>query len=201
MLPAGLLPMTQPTDQDWRRAIASLRRVVIRRGLSGADVDDAVQRTLEKAVRHLRRSSDVEQFGPWLHQIAANEAIDRQRANQRAPVSIDIDEAVSVAAAAPDIDPLVTYADCVTPFLSRLSPADGDALALKDLQGLTFNEVAQALGISVPGAKSRVQRARRRLAAELMECCKTLRSTPITEANRHDCSSACCGVPKVGGHY
>jgi len=51
-------------------------------------------------------------------------------------------------------------------------PADyRQALLLTEYQGLTQRELAQKLGLSVSGAKSRVQRAREKLKAMLLDCC------------------------------
>ena len=89
-------------------------------------------------------------------------------------------------------DHLLPYVDCVRPFLRRLSPADGEALSRKDLDGLSFEELASELALSVPGAKSRVQRARRRLAAELASCCIALKTARASEENASDCEAECC---------
>ena len=46
-----------------------------------------------------------------------------------------------------------------------------DALRLTEYDGLTQKELAQRLGLTVSGAKSRVQRARQLLRQTLLECC------------------------------
>ncbi len=48
---------------------------------------------------------------------------------------------------------------------------DRQALILTEYQGLTQRELAERLGLSFSGAKSRVQRAREKLKQQLLECC------------------------------
>lgn len=47
-----------------------------------------------------------------------------------------------------------------------------EAIVLTELEGLTQKELAERLGISVSGAKSRVQRGREQLMEALLDCCK-----------------------------
>lgn len=178
----------------WRHALTALRAVVIRRGVRGADVDDVVQRALEKSLMNLERLSDTDRFEPWVKMIAANEAVDHLRARARAPLQADVDEADTIASEQEDFDPLLSYADCINPFLARISEAEREALTLKDLEGRTFREIAEMLAISVPGAKSRVQRARKNLARALAMCCEALTSTPVADMQAGDCSDGCCQV-------
>jgi RNA polymerase sigma-70 factor (ECF subfamily) len=56
--------------------------------------------------------------------------------------------------------------------LGQLHPTARDALTRVDLDGQTHREAAAQLGISVSGMKSRVQRARRQLTAQLTSCCQ-----------------------------
>jgi RNA polymerase sigma-70 factor (ECF subfamily) len=53
--------------------------------------------------------------------------------------------------------------------LARLSQADREVLILRDLEGLSGEETAAALGVTVRAMKSRLHRARLRLAAQLRE--------------------------------
>lgn len=63
-------------------------------------------------------------------------------------------------------------ARCLTPFIEELPAHYRQAVMLAELQGLTQREVASKLGLSVSGAKSRVQRARQKLQTMLLECCR-----------------------------
>ena len=47
-----------------------------------------------------------------------------------------------------------------------------EALQQSEIQEIPLKQVAQAQGISLPGAKSRIQRGRRKLKALLLDCCR-----------------------------
>ena len=63
-------------------------------------------------------------------------------------------------------------ARCLLPLMNRLPPAYRRAVTLAELEGLTQREVASSLGLSLSGAKSRVQRGRQMLAESLQDCCR-----------------------------
>lgn len=183
--------MTRIADDRWRRAIRSLRAAVISRGVAPADADDVVQAALERALRRLKTLDEDARFEPWVHSIARNLAVDALRMQGRRPVPVDLD-IDAIPEALEDPDPILPFADCIAPFLDQLSPTDAEALRHKDLAGHEFSVVAQRLGLSVPGAKSRVQRARRRLRDALAACCIALGAPARAEAAPVDCPARCC---------
>jgi predicted DNA-binding protein (UPF0251 family) len=61
---------------------------------------------------------------------------------------------------------------CLTGFVDALPSPVADALRKVDLEGLTHREVAQQSGLSVPGIKSRVQRARSAVRDAVARCCE-----------------------------
>ena len=65
-----------------------------------------------------------------------------------------------------------SLAACLPRVLSELSPEDREAITLCDLEGLPQEEYARRKGLSLPGAKSRVQRARKRLRERLTRVCR-----------------------------
>ena len=190
--------MTAIPETAWANALPLLRQVAQRRGLDPATAEDVAQRALEKALRRVHTLQDQTKLDAWLKRIAANEAIDEQRARRRQPDLLE--QADNLADPAPDADPLLSFSGCVRPFIDRLPPADAEALRLKDLSGLRFTQVATLLSLSLPGAKSRVQRARRRLAAELAACCGELATVPVREPlpERRDKGDCCPAAPQSG---
>ena len=89
-------------------------------------------------------------------------------------------------------------AACIRPLLEALPADHRRALELTDLEGHTQAEAARLEGISVSGMKSRVQRARRLLAALIRTCCEVTtdgRGQPIDIQHRRDgcgCSPPGC---------
>jgi RNA polymerase sigma-70 factor (ECF subfamily) len=117
------------------------------------DVEEATQDVFVQAWRNLRRFRGHAQLFTWLYRIAVNEALMRRRRKQ--PALQELDERM---AAAPDPEPgmqeLLIRELAALPFEYRA------AVVLRDVEGLTNAEVAEALGISVAAAKSRIHRGR-----------------------------------------
>lgn len=183
-----MLRVTAPEVTDWARLSQSLSAVVRRRGVAAEDVEDLVQSALERALRKIEHLEQAEKFEPWIKQIAANAAIDRLRAQQRQPRCEGLPDDLPDQDYQPDA--LLTYADCLTPFLALLPDLDAQALRAKDLNGISFADLAAQTGLTIPGAKSRVQRARRRLAVAMTKCCASL-ATASPEPREGDCNPCC----------
>jgi RNA polymerase sigma-70 factor (ECF subfamily) len=71
----------------------------------------------------------------------------------------------------PDEDIITELSPCVRTMVTSLPTQDRQALILTEYQGLTQKDLAERLGLSFSGAKSRVQRARAKLKQQLLECC------------------------------
>lgn len=67
---------------------------------------------------------------------------------------------------------LAELASCLQPMIAGLPDIYRTALTLSEIEGITQREVADRLGISVSGAKSRVQRGREKLRERLLQCCE-----------------------------
>ncbi len=88
-------------------------------------------------------------------------------------------------------------AQCLTPLIEQLPEHYRAALELSELQGLTQQETAGRLGISLSGAKSRVQRARAKLEELVHQCCRIEldhRGSVVDYEPRHRCTNTCSGA-------
>ena len=61
---------------------------------------------------------------------------------------------------------------CLAPLARRLPETYREALVMTEFEGVTQVDAARALGLSVSGMKSRVQRGREQLKAMLLDCCE-----------------------------
>lgn len=137
------------------------------------DAEDAMQDAFLKAYAHLDGFHQDSRFYTWLVRIAANEALMRLR--KRRPGQVSLDEPVEG-----DNDlmpreledwrpnPEREYAQAelqalMADVLEKLEPEFRIILVLRDIEELTTQETADALGISVPNVKSRLLRARLKL--------------------------------------
>lgn len=162
----------------WRELHAGLRAFIVRQVANEAEVDDILQEVFLRVHRRLDQLNDPDRVTAWLYQIARNAVIDYYRSPERRrevpvglsgemephmPASLHTDE---------DADRFRTeLVACVRPMLEGLSKEYREAVTMVEMEGLTQRAVAERLGLSISGVKSRVQRGRRQLRQLLDRCC------------------------------
>lgn len=135
------------------------------------DAEDLVQDTLVRAYRGLDRFDGAHPRA-WLLTIMRNAHINQHRRQRPAPLHDQsfVDEADRRNPASPSAEDIAmgrSTAPRIADALDRLSPRHVDVVRLVDIDGLTYDEAAAALGIPTGTVMSRLHRARRRLRAHL----------------------------------
>jgi RNA polymerase sigma-70 factor (ECF subfamily) len=161
--------VVQQEESLWRAYREQLVRFVGRRVEDPATAEDIVHDVLLRAYGKRDTLRSGQKFEQWLYQITRNAVIDHYRARRPAgelPAELAApgDEASRAA--------VQELAACMKPLVAALPPHYRDAVQLSELGGLTQGETADRLGVSLSGAKSRVQRARRMLQEKLLACCR-----------------------------
>jgi len=131
---------------------------------SKEDARDACQEAFFRAYRALPRFDKQAQFGTWLHRIVVNACIDRLRL--RAPNLVTLEDVQGVLAG--DDDPVRSVEGGelrgrIGAALAQLSEKHRTVLVLRELQGLSYLEIAEAMRCSVGTVMSRLFHARRRM--------------------------------------
>ena len=151
----------------WTQHAPELRGWLRHRLGNPAEVDDVLQDLFLKALRQGERFGSLHTPRAWLFEVARNLLADRLRV---ARDTVALPEDLSAPQDEPDtVDTLTT---CLPRVLSELSAEDREAITLCDLQGMAQAEFARATGLSLSAAKSRVQRARQRLRAQMTLSCQ-----------------------------
>ncbi|MEP6893828.1 MAG: sigma-70 family RNA polymerase sigma factor [Gaiellaceae bacterium] len=164
---ARLIELARAGDVDAFAALVRryehlVRGVLVRLLRDARDVEEATQDVFVQAWRNLDRfRGDAAPF-TWLYRIAVNEALMRRR--RKRPEIEELDERL---AAAPDPEPGLR--DLLVRELAALTFEHRAAVVLRDVEGLTNAEVAEALGVSVAAAKSRIHRGRMQIRAALAQ--------------------------------
>lgn len=166
----------------WQRHEAELRAWLRGRLGNTHDAEDMLQDLFLKALRQDKKFCQIENARAWLYEVARNGLADRLRLKKdqvQLPDDLvhEFDEPV----------PVDTLAQCLPRALAELSDDDREAITLCDLEGLSQDEYARLKGLTLPGAKSRVQRARKRLRDHLSSACQVR----FDEAGK-----VCCFVPR-----
>jgi RNA polymerase sigma-70 factor, ECF subfamily len=131
---------------------------------SAPDAEDAVQETLLRLARHAADFRGESQLSTWLYRVARNVCTDRIRHEARRP-STPVDDLTQVGDE-PVTEDLVGAHDTATTIAGALAQLDERSrtlLLLVGVDGLTYAEAAEVVGVAVGTAKSRVSRARAEL--------------------------------------
>ena len=145
--------------RHWRRAHRAAYLVVA----DAAAAEDIAQESFLAAVRALDRFDRRRPFGPWLHRITVNRAIDFARARKlrRESVLPDATEGAAPVEAG--------LSDELTTALSELSPEHRAVIVLRYLLGYTPGEIGEILGLPRGTVNSRMRRALDRLRPAVEE--------------------------------
>ncbi len=129
------------------------------------EAEDAAQQTFVSAYRSLLRGNEPRDAEPWLAAIARNECRARIRKRMRAPVTLDgeLETQLADPADITDIADRRSELAEITVAMADLPIRQREAVALRDFLGLSYEEVASTLSVSVPVVESLLFRARRRL--------------------------------------
>ena len=145
------------------------------------DAEDVVQEAMLKAWRNMGRFEGRAAFSTWIHRIVVNAALDRLR-SRRPEVSTSAGgsgrddgdvapEDRSLATSSPETpEDMVESAEigaAVHRAMGALSPVHRDALALRELDGESYQSIARIVRCPIGTVMSRLHHARHRLAEEI----------------------------------
>jgi RNA polymerase sigma-70 factor, ECF subfamily len=168
-------PVVSEVEAIWHEFHEGLLGFIDRRVESRETAEDILQEVMLRIHRHADGLERAEAVGAWVHAIARNAITDHYRSARARRELATGSEIEPEAARQPDGEAQAVrgeLAACIAPLLKRLSPTSREALTLTELEGLTQEEAAARVGLSLSGMKSRVQRARRQLKQVLVRCCE-----------------------------
>lgn len=152
----------------WEEYCCRLLAFIRRRVGDERDAEDILQDVFLRVHNHLCCLPPPEKMDSWIFQVARNLIIDHYR-KRRQLVELPPDLAVEYEPAEPDAE--ATLAGSLKEMIDELPEPYREALLLTEYEGLSQVDLSRRLGISVPGAKSRVQRAREKLRDMFLACC------------------------------
>jgi RNA polymerase sigma factor (sigma-70 family) len=167
-------------DDLYRRHVGDVYRYTYAVLGNHADAEDVTQTTFVNALRALERGEQPRDPSNWLLVIAHN--IVRQRWRQAAarPTEVELDHDVAEASVEPDVE-----LDELVQALQRIPPAQREALVMRELEGRSYREISEMLGLSTAALETLLFRARRSLAEEL-ENLVTCQSAELAISKRID---------------
>lgn len=142
---------------------------------SADDASDIAQEAFLAAWRGLPSFRGDSGFATWLYRLTSNAAIDylRRQKKQRGDMSLDDEElgldAVDTGPGPQDAAERTEVRSVVAAGLQELSEGHRQVLVLREIQGLSYEEIAGVLEVDLGTVKSRISRARSALRKILLE--------------------------------
>jgi len=137
---------------------------ICRRYLSGiAEAEDAMIRSMHRALTRLGDLREGSSLRPWLRRIAVNECLMDLRSRRLLILGEEFPE---VSTSSPDAFDQMAEQDLLT-LLGKLAPGYRTIFNLYALEGYNHREIGELLGISLHTSKSQLAQARKRLATLL----------------------------------
>lgn len=162
--------MSVTTTDIWEQFGGRLRGFIRKRVDDPQDAEDLLQEVFLKIHTRLDTLEQEDRLLPWLYRIARNTILDYYRARRpSAPLPEDLAEDPEPLEAEPEARLAAGLRNMIE---ACLPPDYQQALVLTEIEGMKQAELAAHLGLSVSGAKSRVQRGRQMLHQALTECCQ-----------------------------
>ena len=160
--------MRPSVETIWNEFAARLGQFIAGRVADPATAEDILHDVFLKIQRRLGQLQDPAKLQGWLYLMARNAVIDHYRTLKE---TTEVPESLPAEPPAHDIE-IEELKAAFRRMIHSLPEPYRDALVLTEFEGLTQKEMAVRLGISLSGAKSRVQRGREQLKQMLLERCE-----------------------------
>ncbi len=154
------------------------------------EAEDLTQEVLVKASQGLNAFRGESRLSTWIYRIATNAALDKLRSRQKVHESLPgaslaggamepgNKKSALTQEATPSIEQQLIRKEmneCIRGYAECLPANYRTVVVLSELEGLTNNEIAEVLGITLDTVKVRLHRARARLREELEQHCRFYR--------------------------
>ena len=160
---------TYVVENLWNDLSKPLKGFIKKHIHNNQDADDILQNVFYKIQTNIGSLKDTEKLHSWVYAIAKNAIMDFYRAHKYDELLDELPE--NLADYQEEINANEEIAECLKAMIQYLPEKYKSAIILTEFQNLTQKELSVKMGMSVSGAKSRVQRARVMLKEMLMGCC------------------------------
>ena len=157
------------TETLWRDHHDRLAAFIRSRVVDRATADDILQEVFLKVHTASPSVTDGTKLRSWLYRVARNAVVDHYRSSKpQEPLPESLAQPTSARGEAARRE----LTACLRPMMDRLPLPYKEAVTLADLEDRPQQEIAQTQGLSLSGAKSRIQRGRVMVKELLAQCCQ-----------------------------
>lgn len=162
------IPVNQIVENIWHDLSKPLKGFIQRRVTNDKDAEDILQNIFYKIQSNISSLRDTDKIHSWVLRIARNSIIDYYR--RKNSNELELVEDLS-SESADEVNSNEEIAQCLKAMIQYLPEKYKLAIILTEYQNLTQKELSKRMGLSESGARSRVQRARKKLKDMLIGCC------------------------------
>ena len=157
-------------ESIWSEFSIPLKSFIKKRVKNDQDVDDILQNVFFKIHHSISNLKEADKIHAWVYSITRHELADFYRARKSESDITEFPEDI-ISDSEDKLTANDEIAQCLIPMINHLPEKYKQAILLTEFQNLTQKELSKRMGLSVSGAKSRVQRARLKLKEMLLGCC------------------------------
>ena len=158
------------SESIWEEFSKPLKNFIKRRVKNDQDVDDILQNVFYKIHNSISSLRDADKIYAWVYRIARNAVTDFYRTQKSEEDIIELSEDI-ISETGDELTANDEIAQCLIAMIKHLPEKYEQTIILTEFQNLTQKELGERMGLTVSGAKSRVQRARLKLKEMLLGCC------------------------------
>lgn len=158
------------TQQIWTELSHHLFNFIHTRVKVKEDAEDILTEVFEKVHLNIHQLKEDRKLESWVFQIARNAITDYYK--RTIPTEEIKDTPLTDEETTAEQELLVKLQQCMVNMMGQLPDKYRKPLVMGELDGKNQQQVADVLGLSLPGAKSRIQRGRKMLKDMLVHCCK-----------------------------
>lgn len=152
--------------EKYQHRIVNLARAMVWRR---DEAEDVAQEVFLRAYQGLKGFGGRSTFKTWLYRIATNTARTHLVRARARPESPGADQTFEQAVAPDDLERGVVDRDRIDRALAALPVEFREVVVLRDVEGLDYREISEALGVPMGTVESRLFRGRQRLRARLLD--------------------------------
>lgn len=160
------------SEKVWRSFSDPLKQFIGKRVSNEFDTDDILQDVFIKIHLHINKLQDDQKIHSWIYQITRHTIIDFYRRRKRDSIFTQTVVEQEDLLFPNSSDAHEELSKCLKEMVNNLPVPYREAIHFTEFQGMTQKELGQQLGLTLSGAKSRVQRARGKLQEMLLKCCQ-----------------------------
>ncbi|MGB2629862.1 MAG: RNA polymerase sigma factor [Candidatus Omnitrophota bacterium] len=151
----------------YRASSGLVYNTALRITASKEDAEEVTQDVFMKVYRGLRNFRFQSSFKTWIYRITANTAINKYKKRKREKMrTVEYDDSIETGHAAENAEKEIYKSDnekLIRSILDMLNPDQRACIVLRNIEGLSYEEIAKTLRININTVRTRLKRARTKI--------------------------------------